>query len=306
MSKIQPNELEVGVIESIEELERLPGYTKDIDPKAVKLDKIVYFYRFPDTIRCGKENCHRPHLLGFVVRLEDGRLTNVGNVCGKDLGAEKFLAQSKMALRYIERRQVITSLQARRDATPSLEIRLAEAKSQAKEITDFVRRLEQTIGVQLVNLLKAKARRSEYDVYDYRELTKKQIKIRDVMRRTSSNVPKEIDTQERYKAGTLEYINFFAEDVRSMIFEKVEPAISSLQNSLLDEMRTPDLNRLSRSLTEAEVILNKMPDIANQAKAFAGKRNNFILAKILTKSLEDKNARHASAGIERYMHEMKW
>ena len=166
--------------------------------------------------------------------------------------------------------------------------------------------LEQEVGVKLVNLIKTMAKRSEYDVYDYRELTKKQIEVRDFMRGTSGNAPKETDTQERYKAGSLEFISFFAEDVRGMIFEKATPAIRSLKSSLLDEMPTPALKKLSRSITEAEAILNKMPDIASQAKAFAGRRNNFILAKVLAKNLDDQNARIASAGIARYMQKMKW
>lgn len=70
-------------IESWSDVESLPGFKKDIDPKTVKLSSIIGKYRFSDQVTCGLSNCHHKHFRGYVVTTSDGRATNIGKDCGK-------------------------------------------------------------------------------------------------------------------------------------------------------------------------------------------------------------------------------
>jgi hypothetical protein len=70
-------------IESWTDIEGLPGYHKDIDPKAVKLSSIIGSYRFSDHVTCGLSTCHHKHFRGYVVTTSDGWVTNIGKDCGR-------------------------------------------------------------------------------------------------------------------------------------------------------------------------------------------------------------------------------
>ena len=111
--------------ETWEEVESIPGYIRDIDPKEVKLKNVIGSYREPELRVCGLSTCHRKHYKGFIVELEsddatnrNGNITNIGANCGHThLGAE-FDIQSRQIDRdwaSQERRETIKSAEYRID-----------------------------------------------------------------------------------------------------------------------------------------------------------------------------------------------
>ena len=59
-------------IASWNDIESVPGFTADIDPKTVKLKEIIGSYTFDALIPCGLSTCHQPHGNGFLVATADG------------------------------------------------------------------------------------------------------------------------------------------------------------------------------------------------------------------------------------------
>ena len=70
-------------IESWDDVLSRPGFKIDIDPKSIGLKAIIGRYAFKDFVACGLSTCHQPHGRGYLVVLEDGHETNIGNRCGK-------------------------------------------------------------------------------------------------------------------------------------------------------------------------------------------------------------------------------
>ncbi|WP_155401766.1 hypothetical protein [Chromobacterium violaceum] len=298
MAARSTTELVVEVINSVEELEALPGYTKNIDPAQVELDTIIAVYDLPNEIACQKKTCHQPHNNGCVVKLSDGNVTNIGNKCGKKLYSEKFTLQKLQADRYIKRMNVVRLLTAKKQNDQSIKDTLTSTHTSAKTVTDLIKQLEVYFGSKLVNKIRSKALKQEYDVYTFTQLTEKEIEIR----RETGNASKRVLNEERIKVGTLAYIDFFAKDVRSMYFDKIYPAYTELLQADIDSMPTPALNKLQRKISDAERASREIPDIETEALSFSQHRKNFELLNFIADELPFEEASLAKSGIDRYIH----
>lgn len=105
-------------IESWSDIESLPGFHKNIDPKAVKLSSIIGRYRLSDQITCGLSTCHHKHFRGYVVATSNGRVTNIGKDCGKTHFGVDFETLSRTFDREMldqERREALRAAKNRLD-----------------------------------------------------------------------------------------------------------------------------------------------------------------------------------------------
>lgn len=73
-------------IKSEKQLHDLAGYTKDIKPEDEPQLRIIGHYYLTPMIQCGIKSCHQKHNEGVVLALSDGRVTNVGHICGERFG----------------------------------------------------------------------------------------------------------------------------------------------------------------------------------------------------------------------------
>ena len=99
-------------VESWEEILQLPGFTLGIDPKDEELKEIIGQYLFREKIACGLGVCRQPHGRGYIVTTKSGKVTNIGNVCGKNHFGVKFDEFSKVftqALTDHKNRESLTS-----------------------------------------------------------------------------------------------------------------------------------------------------------------------------------------------------
>lgn len=83
-------------VESWEDIETLPGFTTNLDPKEHQLNQIIGRYIFKDYIKCGLSNCHTPHGRGYIVSTKSGPITNIGHNCGKSHFDVEFDQLSKV------------------------------------------------------------------------------------------------------------------------------------------------------------------------------------------------------------------
>jgi hypothetical protein len=76
-----------------DDIQRLPGYLPKIDPDQTPLKRIVdYYYIRPFEIKCAL--CGASHMDGCIVELENGRITNIGHICGRHFG-ERFAEEKR-------------------------------------------------------------------------------------------------------------------------------------------------------------------------------------------------------------------
>lgn len=99
-------------VESWDEILELPGFTVDLNPEHEQLKEIIGRYIFPEKIACGLSVCRQPHGRGYIVTTASGKITNIGNVCGKNHFGVKFDEFSKaftQALTDHQNREAIAS-----------------------------------------------------------------------------------------------------------------------------------------------------------------------------------------------------
>lgn len=87
------------LIRTAQDLRKLPNYLESVDPQAQPLSKIVIGYLLESEYPCGLKGCHRAHKEGFLVELEDGKVTNVGWICGERFGDRFALERTRYAER---------------------------------------------------------------------------------------------------------------------------------------------------------------------------------------------------------------
>lgn len=85
-------------IESWDDILSTPGFTTHVDPKTVKLKEIIGSYSFGTLIPCGLSTCQQPHANGFLVVAADGRVTNLGRICGQRHFSVEFTQMSRIFL----------------------------------------------------------------------------------------------------------------------------------------------------------------------------------------------------------------
>jgi len=89
-------------INTWDDIYKMSGYTDSLDPKKEKLKQVINKYELPNKGRCGLSNCRTPHNIGCIVETESGRLTNLGNDCGKKYFGENFTSLSNKLSKEID------------------------------------------------------------------------------------------------------------------------------------------------------------------------------------------------------------
>lgn len=77
-------EKELVQIESWQDVLDRPDYETNLDPESFKLEAIIGSYVLPYEVPCGLSTCHQPHKSGYLVSTNGKKVTNIGNVCGKN------------------------------------------------------------------------------------------------------------------------------------------------------------------------------------------------------------------------------
>ncbi len=90
-------------LRSPHEFDDYPTYRDGVDPKTVEIREFISRYALSPPFRpCGIAGCHTPHRDGYLVRLHDGSVTNVGPCCAGKLSdfQEKFERWDKALRRH--------------------------------------------------------------------------------------------------------------------------------------------------------------------------------------------------------------
>lgn len=89
-------------VNSWDDIESLAGFTKNLNPVKSNLKEIIGSYQFSEKVNCGLSNCRTPHFKGYVVVTSDGKVSNIGNHCGKKYFSVEFENQSRIFDRSVD------------------------------------------------------------------------------------------------------------------------------------------------------------------------------------------------------------
>jgi hypothetical protein len=129
--------------ESVEQYQARPNYLSAISCASDHLDRIVGKYVFdePRKVRCGLNGCNYEHWHGYVIRLKDGRETNIGQDCGKrefKVSFEEVEARYERAVDAAARANAIKTALAERVELLAEAQRLEKLLGQAVSQVDLV------------------------------------------------------------------------------------------------------------------------------------------------------------------------
>lgn len=117
-------------LENFNDVFEIPGFTVDVDPKESKLESIIGNYQEKDLVRCGLSSCHTKHGKGYLVKVEDGTVTNIGKDCGKTHFGVDFESMSRQMDRDIEYKERRENLKAFQSLIPDYQENVNDLRTQ--------------------------------------------------------------------------------------------------------------------------------------------------------------------------------
>lgn len=264
--------------ESWEEVESLPGYIRDIDPKVIKLEDVIGSYREPEFRVCGLSTCHTKHYKGFIVSLEDGRVTNIGADCGSTHLGVEFDQKSRQLDRdwaSQERREAITSAKNRIEQWQNecQQIRNEEHGAswlikQNAAMNDKTNGLPESVTKFIYDAIKT----GDHTVYRERSATEQE---KEIARETGQGGIQFI----KEDVGTLAGLNSLAKvhNLRDIFVSDVEIHLNTLERSNVDELLDKDLRFWAKWCSEVDSKLDQVRTIVRETQKFFTRENIGLL-----------------------------
>lgn len=117
-------------IEKFDDVYEMPGFVVDVNPKTVKLEEIIGNYNELEFVVCGLSSCHRKHGKGYLVRIADGSITNIGKDCGKTHFGVDFESMRRNFDRDIQNKERRENLKAFQHLIPDYRENVTELRTQ--------------------------------------------------------------------------------------------------------------------------------------------------------------------------------
>jgi len=176
-------------IDNWEDVNGIPGYVRELDPASATLKSILGSYQIADRVPCGLANCRQPHSRGYLVATDDGRVTNIGNVCGKTNFSVEFETMRRKFDDDIRRKERREQIDAAKSRAQRLLDELATLRREERG-ADWVRRTSRTLlnpqgtlPSYLVTAVRDMVRTRSADITVEREATQDEIDRMDVAAR---------------------------------------------------------------------------------------------------------------------------
>ncbi|GAB3100521.1 hypothetical protein [Lysobacter terrae] len=282
-------------IASWDDIESVPGFSANIDPKTVKLKEIIGSYTFDALIPCGLSTCHQPHGNGFLVAAADGRVTNIGRICGKRHFLVEFTQMSRVylaAVRAQQNREILGELKNRLPTITAEVAALRNAEHGAGWINPRINQLtgkSVSLPQPIVNAVRQAIRRGDGTLVIERSATKQEredrsaavdVKGLEHMRR---NVPYVIEDP----VGQLDGFAALApgNGLREVL-AAIEPFLAALPEADIDNLPDKQLRELSKAGGELEPNLERLRTVIAAGRRLLVRQNLQQLSQFATSRAE--------------------
>lgn len=285
-------------IASWDDIESVPGFTADIDPKTVKLKEIIGSYTFGALIPCGLSTCHQPHGNGFLVAAADGRVTNIGRICGKKHFDVEFTQMSRVFLAAVRAQQNREFLGELRNRLPTISTEVATIKTEQHGAAWINTRVNQLIGkstalpTPIINAVRQAVRRGDGSLIIERAATKKEREERSAavdvkgLEHLRRNVPFVVED----RVGQLDGFPALApgNGLREII-GSIEPLLAALSEADIESLPDKQLRELSKVGGELDANLEHLRNVVAAGRRLLTRQNIQQLTRFATSSADSRS-----------------
>lgn len=278
-------------IASWDDIESVPGFTADIDPKTVKLKEIIGSYTFDALIPCGLSTCHQPHGNGFLVAAADGRVTNIGRICGKRHFSVEFTQMSRVFLAAVRAQHNREFLGELRNRLPTIATEVTTIKTEQHGAAWINTRVNQLTGkstalpTPIINAVRQAVRRGDGTLIIERAATKQEREERSAavdvkgLEHLRRNVPFVIEES----VGQLDGFSALTpgNGLRE-ILGAIEPLLAALSEADIGNLPDKQLRALSKVGGELDVNLERLRSIVAAGRRLLTRQNIQQLARFPT------------------------
>lgn len=284
-------------IASWDDITSVAGFTASIDPKTVKLKEIIGSYTFDALIPCGLSTCHQPHGNGFLVAAADGRVTNIGRICGKTHFSVEFTQMSRIYLAGVRAQQNRQFLGELKHRLPAITLEVADLKSGQNGASWIYSRINQLTGhsvllpAPITNAVRQSVRRGDGMLMIERKATKQEREDRaaavDV--KGLEHLRRNVSFAVEERAGQLDGFAAIApgNDLRS-ILKAIETFLSVLPEADIDSMPDKQLRELSKVGGELDANLERLRTLIAAGRRLLMRQNLQQLSQFATSRAETR------------------
>ena len=235
-------------INTWDDIYKMSGYTDSLDPKKEKLKQVINKYELPNKGKCGLSNCRTPHNIGCIVETESGRLTNLGNDCGKKYFGENFTSLSNKLSKEIDYSNKIENIKLAKLNIAENYRKLNEIEADWKRIESVYRAIKSEGLDGLYDKLEQMKHSKSSIIAIQRRATKSEIELEEV--RTGKDVQNPFYISDNL--GDLKGLNYLTNrtKIKTIILNN-KIALERLNN--FDEDKTT-LKELSKMIKENEKL----------------------------------------------------
>ncbi len=240
---------------------KMSGYTDSLDPKKEKLKQVINRYELPNKGRCGLSNCRTPHNIGCIVETESGRLTNLGNDCGRKYFGENFTSLSNKLSKEIDYFNKVENIKlAKLNITENYK-KLSGIEADWKKIESVYRTIKSEGLDGLYDKLEQMKHSKSSTISRQRKATESEIELEEV--RTGKDVQSPFYISENL--GDLKGLNYLIDRIKiKAMIQNNKLILESLEkfdekNTTFKDLNkmTKDNERLKDSMHEAYIIIRE-------------------------------------------------
>ena len=240
---------------------KLSGYTDSIDPKREKLKQVITKYELPNKGRCGLSNCRTPHNIGCIVETESGRLTNLGNDCGKKYFGDNFTSLSNKLSKEIDYFNKVENIKLAKSNITENYRKLSEIEADWKKIESVYRNMKSEGLECLYNKLEQMRHSKSSSISIQRRATKSEIEFEEV--RTGKTVQSPFYISENL--GNLKGLSYLVDRIKIKdMIQNNKIILENLENFDEENIAFKDLNKMTKdnerlkdSIYEAHSIIRE-------------------------------------------------
>lgn len=281
-------------IESWDDIRETPGFKTQVDPKTVKLKEIIGSYTFGMLIPCGLSTCQQPHANGFLVVAEDGRVTNLGRICGQRHFSVEFAQMSRVFLAAVRAQNNREFLLEVKNRLPTIAAEVSAIRGEQYGASWINTRINQLTGksgslpTPIVNAVRQAIRRGDGALVIERAATEEEraaasvdVKGLEHMRRSLNFVEDRVGQLDGFAA--LAPGNGLKEIVGS-----IEPFVATLAEADIDSLPDKQLRELSKAGSELEPNLTRLRTVVAAGRRLLVRQNIQQLSPFATSRAEEK------------------
>lgn len=281
-------------LESWDDVLIRPGFKVDVDPKTVKLERILGSYSLSTYQPCGLSSCRTPHGKGYLVATSGGHETNIGKDRGKKYFDVAFTNMERIFradVRNKERHEALVAFQHR---IPEIEARielLLDAPSGAKWIRKHASPLLDSLKglpASIVAVVGGLVRRRDGALIKSRPATQEE---RDRMRAQGISQRNQDYIEE--VVGRIDGIAVLypENDLRKLLITGMEN-LAAIKIADVDNLKDKTLRDLAKWIDEVDPALARAEDAVAAGRRLLTKNNLQQLHIFLSKK-EDKRTFNA-------------